>query len=180
MDYHIRLNKKEVYFPKNTFFGKAIIQIEQEEKMLRIGPNLFPFNNPYKIKFEFDEEDSLRLRQTFIAKKSDQKLFFLPTTFKGGNLETKLMDMGKFTLGRDSIPPKIVPSNFKANQWLSNFKFLKVQISDDFSGIKSYNGSINGEWVLFEYEPKKGLLTYDFSDKTFELSINISAPTGFD
>ena len=80
------------------------------------------------------------------------------------------MDMGKFTLGRDSIPPKIVPSNFKANQWLSNFKVLKVKISDDFSGIKSYNGSINGEWVLFEYEPKKGLLTYDFSDKTFELS----------
>ena len=112
----------------------------------------------------------MRLRQTFIAKKSDQKLFFLPTTFKGGNLETKLMDMGKFTLSRDSIPPKLVPSNFKANQWLSNFKFLKVQISDDFSGIKSYNGSINGEWVLFEYEPKKRLLTYDFSDKTFELS----------
>ena len=170
LDYQIRLNKKEIYFPKKTFFGKAIIQIEQDEKILSIGPNLFPFNNPYKIRFEFDEEDSLRLRQTFIAKKRDQKLFFLPTTLKGGNLETKLMDMGKFTLSRDSVPPKIVPSNFKANQWLSNFKVLKVRISDDFSGIKSYNGSINGEWVLFEYEPKKRLLTYDFSDKTFELS----------
>tara|TARA_A100000164_G_scaffold382046_1_gene437705 strand:+ start:97 stop:1776 length:1680 start_codon:yes stop_codon:yes gene_type:complete len=170
LDYQIRLNKKEVYFPKKTFFGKAIIQIEQDEKILSIGPNLFPFNNPYEIRFEFDEEDSLRLRQTFIAKKKDQKLYFLPTTFKGGNLETKLMDMGEFTLSRDSIPPKIVPSNFKANQWLSNFKVLKVKISDDFSGIKSYNGSINGEWVLFEYEPKKRLLTYDFSDKTFELS----------
>ena len=170
LDYQIRLNKKEVYFPKKTFFGKAIIQIEQDEKILSIGPNLFPFNNPYEIRFEFDEEDSLRLRQTFIAKKKDQKLYFLPTTYKGGNLETKLMDMGEFTLSRDSIPPKIVPSNFKANQWLSNFKVLKVKISDDFSGIKSYNGSINGEWVLFEYEPKKRLLTYDFSDKTFELS----------
>ena len=170
LDYQIRLNKKEVYFPKKTFFGKAIIQIEQDEKILSIGPNLFPFNNPYEIRFEFDEDDSLRLRQTFIAKKKDQKLYFLPTTFKGGNLETKLMDMGEFTLSRDSIPPKIVPSNFKANQWLSNFKVLKVKISDDFSGIKSYNGSINGEWVLFEYEPKKRLLTYDFSDKTFELS----------
>ena len=170
LDYQIRLNKKEIYFPKKTFFGKAIIQIEQDEKILSIGPNLFPFNNPYEIRFEFDEDDSLRLRQTFIAKKKDQKLYFLPTTFKGGNLETKLMDMGEFTLSRDSIPPKIVPSNFKANQWLSNFKVLKVKISDDFSGIKSYNGSINGEWVLFEYEPKKRLLTYDFSDKTFELS----------
>ena len=76
--------------------------------------------------------------------------------------------MGEFTLARDSVAPKISPSNFKTNQWLSKFKFMKVKISDDFSGIKSYKGSINGQWVLFEYEPKRNLLTYDFSDKVFE------------
>ena len=76
--------------------------------------------------------------------------------------------MGDFTLARDSVAPKISPSNFRTNQWLSKFKFIKVKISDDFSGIKSYRGTINGQWVLFEYEPKRKLLTYDFSDKVFE------------
>ncbi len=47
---------------------------------------------------------------------------------------------------------------------------MKVKISDDFSGIKSYRGTINGKWILFEYDPKRNLLTYDFSDKTFKLA----------
>ena len=31
--------------------------------------------------------------------------------------------------------------------------------------IKSYRGEINNEWILLEYNPKYGSLTYDFSDK---------------
>ena len=118
----------------------------------------------------FDQKDSLKVRQTFIAKKKAQKLFFLPTILKDGLLETKVKEMGDFTLSRDSVPPKIFPSNFSSDQWLSKFKYLKLKISDDFSGVKSYSGSINGEWVLFEYEPKSSMLTYDFSDKVFEMA----------
>jgi len=170
LDYQIILNEKEIYFPRKTFFDNVIIQVEQDEKTLSIGPDLFPFNNPYEIKFVFDQKDSLKVRQTFIAKKKDQKLFFLPTILKDGLLETKVKEMGVFTLSRDSVPPKIFPSNFSSDQWLSKFKYLKLKISDDFSGVKSYSGSINGEWVLFEYEPKSSMLTYDFSDKVFEMA----------
>ena len=170
LDYQIILNEKEIYFPRKTFFDNVIIQVEQDEKTLSIGPDLFPFNNPYKIRFVFDQKDSLKVRQTFIAKKKDQKLFFLPTILKDGLLETKVKEMGVFTLSRDSVPPKIFPSNFSSDQWLSKFKYLKLKISDDFSGVKSYSGSINGEWVLFEYEPKSSMLTYDFSDKVFEMA----------
>lgn len=170
LDYLLTLNDKEVYFPKKTFFKNAIIQINEERNTLSIGPDLFPFHSPYEIRFKVNEEDTLKLRQSFIAKKIRKKLSFLPTVINQNHWITKLKDMGDYTLERDSIPPKIVPSNFKPNQWLSKFKFLKIKISDDFSGIKSYRGNINGEWVLFEYEPKGNLLTYDFSDKTFKLS----------
>tara|TARA_A100001011_G_scaffold394889_2_gene488355 strand:- start:500 stop:2179 length:1680 start_codon:yes stop_codon:yes gene_type:complete len=170
LDYQIILNEKEIYFPRKTFFGNVIIQVEQDEKTLSIGPDLFAFNNPYEIKFVLDQKDSLKVGQTFIAKKRDQKLSYLPTILKDGLLKTKVKEMGDFTLSRDSVPPKIVPSNFRPNQWLSKFKYLKLKISDDFSGVKSYSGSINGEWVLFEYEPKNSLLTYDFSDKVFEMA----------
>ena len=170
LDYLFSLNDKEVYFPKKTFFQDAIIQIEEAQNNLSIGPNLFPFQKPYEIRFKINEEDTLKLRQTFIANKIGKKKSFLPTVIDNGHWTTKLKDMGDYTLARDSIPPQIVPSNFKANQWLSKFRFMKVKISDDFSGIKSYRGTINGKWILFEYDPKRNLLTYDFSDKTFKLA----------
>lgn len=168
LDYILTMNGKEIYFPKKTFFENAIINIKEAKNMLSISPNLFPFNNPYQIKFRANEEDTLKLRQTFIAKKTEKKLSFLPTTLDEGYWITKVKDMGDFTLARDSISPKISPSNFRTNQWLSKFKFIRLKITDDFSGIKSYRGMINGQWVLFEYEPKRNLLTYDFSDKVFE------------
>lgn len=170
LDYLFSLNDKEVYFPKKTFFQDAIIQIDEAQNNLSIGPNLFPFQKPYEIRFKINEEDTLKLRQTFIGKKIGKKISFLPTVIDNGHWTTKLKDMGDYTLAKDSIPPQIVPSNFKANQWLSKFRFMKVKISDDFSGIKSYRGTINGKWILFEYDPKRNLLTYDFSDKTFKLA----------
>ena len=168
LDYILNLSDKEVFFPKKTFFENAIIQIEEAKNTISIGPNLFPFNNPYEIQFKTNEEDTTKLRQTFIAKKTGNKLSFIPTTLDKGHWKTKVKDMGDFTLARDSVAPKISPSNFRANQWLSKLKFIKIKISDDFSGIKSYAGTINGQWALFEYEPKLKLLTYDFSDKVFE------------
>ena len=94
---------------------------------------MFPFNNPYEIHFKINEKDTIKLRQTFIAKKTGNKLSFLPTTVDKGHWKTKLKDMGDFTIARDSVAPKISPSNFRPNQWLSKFKFIKVKISDDFS-----------------------------------------------
>ena len=170
LDYTIVMNDKEVFFPKNTFFENAILQVDESKSTISISPNLFPFNNPYEISFKVNEKDTLKLRQTFIAKKTKKKLSFLLTTIDKGYWKTKVKEMGDFTIARDSIAPKISPTNFKPNQWLSKLKSLKIKISDDFSGIKSYRGRINGEWVLFEYEPKRELLTYDFSDKIFDLA----------
>ena len=170
LDYFFPMDKKEVYFPKKTFFSKAVLNIKEKGDTLSLGPDLFPFNNPYEIRFKVNEKDSIKLRQTFIAKKTEKKLLFLTTNIKEEHWTTKVKEMGDFTLARDSIAPKISPTNFKANQWLSNFKFINFSISDDFSGVKSYRGTINGEWVLFEYEPKRNRLTYDLSDKLFDLA----------
>jgi len=167
-DHLLLMEKAEIYFPKKTFFKKVKLQIEENEKSLSIGPNLFPFQMPYEIRFKAHTDDSLKLKQSFIVKKTDEKLSYLPTTLKEGYWITQLKDMGEYTLARDTIAPQVVAVNFKPEQWLSKFKFLNLKISDDFSGVKSYKGSINGQWVLFEYEPKKDLLTYDFSDKTFD------------
>ena len=167
-DYLYSFKNKEVYFPTNTFFDTVKIEIVEKEDNIEIGPNFFPIANPYEIKFSLNEKDSLKRIQTFVAKKTKKSLIYLPTQLNKNILKANVNELGTYTFARDSVPPTVVPNNFKAEQWLSKFKFLSLKINDDFSGIKKYSGSINGEWILFEYEPKKKMLTYDFSDKYFE------------
>jgi hypothetical protein len=39
-----------------------------------------------------------------------------------------------------------------------------LTISDDLSGIDTYSATLNGKWILMEYEPKTNTITYDFDD----------------
>jgi GH15 family glucan-1,4-alpha-glucosidase len=74
--------------------------------------------------------------------------------------------LGTYALATDTVAPTISPLNFKDGQWLSNFRFLKIKIDDALSGISNYRATINGKWILMEYDYKTNTLTYDFNDNT--------------
>jgi hypothetical protein len=45
---------------------------------------------------------------------------------------------------------------------------LSLTITDELSGIDAYNATLNGEWILMEYETKNNTLTYNFDDKILD------------
>jgi hypothetical protein len=110
-DYLYSYKNKEVYFPKNTFFETVKIQILENEDEIEIGPNFFPIANPYEIKISFNETDSLKRIQTFIAKKTKKSLIYLPTQLNKNHLTAKINELGTYTFARDSVAPSVVPNN---------------------------------------------------------------------
>jgi hypothetical protein len=71
---------------------------------------------------------------------------------------------GTYTIAQDTIPPIIKPSQRYDQRWLSNFKNLRFTIDDKETGIHSYQATIDGKWALFEYEPKKKEITFNFDE----------------
>ena len=57
------------------------------------------------------------------------------------------------------------PKNFKDGELLNYYSKLILKTEDVESGIKSYEGYMNDQWILLEYEPKDQTLTYNFDDK---------------
>ena len=168
LDYLFEFHPNELYIPKNTFFNPIQLEIQTHSDGIKIGPDIHPFKGAFELSFKTELKDSLKMKKSFIALKERDNLTYLPTENKNGKLIVKSKKFGDFVIASDLTPPSIKAVNFRNDQWLSGFKFLKIKIDDDFSGIKSYRGTINGKWVLFEYEPKQKLLTYDFSDLTFD------------
>ena len=41
---------------------------------------------------------------------------------------------------------------------------IKITIIDELSGIKSYDGYLNGNWILFEYDYKTKKMFHNFND----------------
>ena len=75
------------------------------------------------------------------------------------------MNLGKFVLAKDTTAPRITPVNIKEGKWLSNQSNLKLTISDNLSGIKTFSGYLNGKWVLFEYDYKTKTIVHEFEEK---------------
>ncbi len=69
---------------------------------------------------------------------------------------------GNFAVGVDTVPPRITPINIKKGADMRGVKNIRFKIKDDFSGIDTYNGWIDGQWALFEYDAKNDLIFYDF------------------
>lgn len=48
---------------------------------------------------------------------------------------------------------------------MSKYRYLKVKINDKGgSGISNYRATVNGKWILMEYDYKTKILTHDFND----------------
>ncbi|MCG3167698.1 MAG: hypothetical protein POELPBGB_03492 [Bacteroidia bacterium] len=82
--------------------------------------------------------------------------------FENGTVTTKTKSFGSFAVMADTTKPKITPVNITRDGDLTAAKTIKVNISDNLSGISYYRGSIDGKWVLMEYDAKNSLLTYTF------------------
>lgn len=155
-----------VAFPKNTFYQDCYLDIQVEKNKAIIHNPTVPLDKNYTLTFDvsnYSEQEKKQLFIGFIDKKN--KVDYQSTTKKENSFFTNTKNLGTFVLMKDSIPPTVKPYNFKEGQWISKLKFLEVMIEDDLSGVDSYEAEINGEWILMEYDLKRKMLVYDFSDK---------------
>jgi hypothetical protein len=72
--------------------------------------------------------------------------------------------LGDMCVVVDTIAPKITPLSIADSKTLTEAGQIRFRIIDYLSGIKEYNGYIDDDWVLFEYDAKNNLVTYHFDD----------------
>ncbi|HKJ05905.1 MAG TPA: hypothetical protein VJ970_00410, partial [Flavobacteriaceae bacterium] len=158
-----------VAFPKQTFYNNFYLDLKTQNNAILIHEETVPINRNFTLTFDVSKYSVAERDKLYIAHyNSRNRPYYVKTVKKPTYFYTSTKKIGKYKLLVDDVPPKIILSNFKNKQWISNHKTIKVKISDFESGIRAYAGEINGEWVLFEYEPKNGLLTYNLSDKKFD------------
>lgn len=160
------LGAAKVYFPANTFYEDFYIDLEKGKDTITIHNNSIAAHRNFTISFDVSKYTAVDRKQLFIARlDEDMEPRHSKTYKRDGSFTTRTRAFGTYTLAKDSISPTINARNFKEKQWLSNYSYLSLGISDDLSGINSYTATLNGEWILMEYEPKTKTITYNFDDK---------------
>jgi Peptidase family M23 len=95
----------------------------------------------------------------------DNQKSTIMSKWTNGYLTADIMSFGKYFIGADSVAPEVSPYGFVPGEILSGKRELKINISDEYSGIKSYEPVIDGKWALFEYDQKNSILIYKFDEQ---------------
>ena len=160
------LKNVSVAFPKNTFYEDCFIDFSMDKGIAKIHNSTVPVDKRFTITFNTSFLNDKQKQQVYIANVNNVKYpRYTSTKKKINKVYTSTKTLGNYTLLYDSIAPTINLLNFKNKQWISKNKTLKVKIKDKGAGIKNYRATIDGNWILMEYNHKKGILIYNFSDK---------------
>lgn len=159
---HISVN-----FPENTFYDDFFIDFKVSNDTLSLHDDIIPVRDNFSISYDITGYKNPEAEKLYIARLvgyRNQYALYSQTYKKENVLTTYTKTLGTYALVMDTTGPKIKPLNFSKGKWLSKYRFLKVKIEDDESGISNYRATINGKWILMEYDYKKNELTYDFND----------------
>ena len=160
------LQNVTVAFPKNTFYNDVYLDFKVEKGIAKIHTPTIPLDKSFTLTFNVSKYSETEKQHLYIANLEYPKYpRYQYTRKKDSTFYTTTKTLGNYALVSDVTKPNIKLLYFKDKQWISKFKTLKVKISDLGSGIKNWRATIDGKWILMQYNHKKKVLTYNFNDK---------------
>lgn len=171
----ITKGKFSIYIPANSLYEDTYLDIKDEGDILKFHEDVIPIHSNISITADISNYHESDKDKLYIGRLNYKGLpLYTSTTRNGDKLTAKIRTFGSYTVAIDTTPPTVKPVNFAEGKWISHQNFLKVKITDDLSGISSYRGTINGKFILMEYDYKKDVLTYNFND-----NINLETENNF-
>ena len=158
------LENVTVSFPANTFYDDFYMNFEVKKETLKLHEDIVPAFTNFSITFEDSISPQKDREKMFIGLVYGKKISYYNTKRYKNAFTIYTKYLGQYKLVKDGVPPRIKPDRHIGGKWISNINELKFTISDALSGIKSYDGYLNGKWILLEYEPKTKKLIHRFSD----------------
>ncbi|OIQ22146.1 MAG: peptidase M23 [Flavobacterium sp. MedPE-SWcel] len=161
-------NNISVFIPKNAFYEDFYMDFDVKDSVLYLHNNRVPVHKKIKISFNVDHLSSKVLQKTFIADIAGNSKGYNRSYIDKGRLTTKVRTLGEFKLSQDVTSPKIYAPSFTKGKWLTKQESFSVKISDDLSGIATFDAWLNGKWILMHYDYKTNIIFHNFSDNVVD------------
>ncbi|OXA84471.1 peptidase M23 [Flavobacterium hibernum] len=171
--YFININKDtnfekdnmSVFFPAGTFYDDFNLNFDVKNNRIYIHDDTVPVHSNFIVTIKDSSYPEALRDKLFVGRFSGNSVSYNGTMRKSDSFAAKSKILGQFGLVLDTIAPTIKIVKPIQDKWITGVKKIDFIINDSSSGIKSYNGYLNGKWVLFEYENKSKKITYTFDDE---------------
>jgi hypothetical protein len=139
-------------------------------KIHHVHQTFVPVQKPYRLSIKaFAIPPKLQSKALVVLVDPSGKPSSVGGEYLDGWVTASPRVFGNFAVMLDTISPTILPLSIKENKTLLDKQKIEFKIADNLSGISSYEGEIDGNWVLFEYDAKTGTLFYTIDKSRLSL-----------
>ena len=154
----IYLPSKTLYSDLNFTYSTSLKPQGGYSPIHHIHNKLIPLNGSYQISIKVDDNLPAQLKSKTLIVNTRKSA--IGGNYMNGYVIADVKSFDSFYISIDTIVPKITPLNISNGANLTTISKIHFKISDNLSGIDSFNALLDGKWVLMEYESKTGILWY--------------------
>jgi len=133
-----------------------IYNIQNENTPLAINYTLM-------IKPKPDLSDSIMKKAIVVRLEGDRKVS-IGGTWSNGYMTVHPKNFGRYAIMLDIYRPVIKPVNIFKGKDMAHDKEIAFEVSDNLSGVKYFRGTVDGKWILMEFNPKNNYVYYTFDE----------------
>ncbi len=157
------LGEKTLYDTVLLRYSVAAAPAQSVSALHTIGDYRLPVHSYISVAIQPSEvlADSIK-RKTVMMMRSGKKSDAQRCSWQNNFAEAQWRNFGEFYLKYDDVAPTIRPVNVREGASFSSDRHLVIDAKDETSDLLSFNGFIDGKWVIFRQ--KNDRYTYDFDD----------------
>lgn len=154
----------DIYFPSGALYDTTYLAFQTKDNYLNaedfiIGHSDLALHKYVTVKLKPKNSSSIKNKSKVHAYAVYGKsLGFVGGKWKGDIFEFKTRNLGTFRLVEDNEKPTIKVTR-------KNSQSIVCRISDNRSGIDSFRATINGKWLLMNFDAKTATLSSEMSDQ---------------
>lgn len=158
-DNYINMNDVSLYVPKGALYEDVHLKCSQNSNnSYVIEPEYTSLHTYCNLKVKIPADTLENKKQYYLARIAGDKEIPYTGEYKDGYLETKIRELGTFSVKCDVESPVITPVSSPV-QW-GRAGQIRIRIGDKHTGVESFRGEIDGKFVLFEMDGKTSVLSF--------------------
>ncbi|MDH4058016.1 MAG: M23 family peptidase, partial [Cyclobacteriaceae bacterium] len=150
MEYKYYSDLMDIRFPERSLYDTLYFSVQHyirsdNQEIFSLGPEL-PFSGGVSVTLKPAIPYSMD-KKTAVYRVNGNSLSYEGGVWANGKLTFAPRELGDFTILSDTIPPSIT-------RIYANNQAVRFKISDRLSGISTFEATINGKWLLLDYDAK--------------------------
>lgn len=157
-----------LFIPRGNLYSNLTLRYRCEEDTIALAAThtlheeAIPLHKSADLSIRLQHDTLSNKRQYGIVRLHKGRTYWIGGNYREGWIDGNIRELATYSLAADTQPPVITPID--PDNWVKKQR-ITFRISDKLSGVDTFRGEIDGEYVLFEFDGKKGLVHYKFDSE---------------